>query len=50
MSDGKPVEHECYVLPPRALRLEREDDIEGAVRAIEAAKPLRLMARGVKRS
>ena len=31
LNDGKPVDHECHVLPPRALQLEREG----------AAKPLR---------
>jgi hypothetical protein len=48
MSDGKPVEHECFILPPKALRLERAGDYDGAINAIQAAKPLRHMARGVK--
>ena len=47
LSDGVPIAHECYVLPPVALRLERTDDFEGAANAIQAAKPLRIH-RGVK--
>ena len=23
LSDGKPLEHECYIIPPRLLKLER---------------------------
>lgn len=41
MRDGAPVGHECYVLPPVALRLEREGDIPGATRILEEAKPLK---------
>lgn len=40
-TDGAPVGHECYVLPAEALRLEIAGDFVGAIRAIEAAKPLR---------
>jgi hypothetical protein len=25
LKDGKPIEHECYVIPPRLLELERSD-------------------------
>lgn len=46
--DGKPVAHNCFILPPAALRLERDGDIPGAIAAIDAAKPLREMARGVR--
>jgi hypothetical protein len=49
LSDGKPVEHECSVLPPEALRLERTGDVSGAVAVIERAKPLRTV-RGVRRT
>jgi hypothetical protein len=31
MSDGKPIKHECRIIPPRALKLEREGDIRGAI-------------------
>jgi len=46
-SDGKPVGHECYVLPPRALELEMAGDYEGAQHEIQARKPL-AVHRGVK--
>jgi len=38
---GKPLDHECYVLPPAALQAEVHGDIEEAIRLLEAAKPLR---------
>lgn len=41
LSDGKPVGHECYVLPPKALAAERADNFELAARLIDAAKPLK---------
>lgn len=47
LSDGKPVDHECYVLPPKALEAEREGDYERAIELIQAAKSLRVH-RGVK--
>ncbi len=47
--DGKPVEHECYVLPPASLQAEREDRYADAIALTEAAKPLRYMRRGVRR-
>jgi hypothetical protein len=49
LSDGKPIAHECYILPPSALEAERAGDVEKAVELIQAAKPLRYMARGVRR-
>lgn len=48
LSDGKPVQHECYVLPPAALQAERDGNTDEVIRLIQAAKPLRRMARGVK--
>lgn len=48
VSDGKPVEHECAVLPPEAIAAERRGDTGEAIRLIEAARPLRVMRRGVK--
>jgi hypothetical protein len=50
MSDGKPVEHNCYILPPSALRLEYDGDYEAAIEVLQASKPMREMLRGVKRS
>jgi len=41
LDDGKPVAHECYVLPPLALALEREGKYEEAIEVLEANKPLR---------
>lgn len=37
---GKPIGHECYVLPVEAIRLERAGDYDGAIAVIAAAKPL----------
>lgn len=48
MADGKPIAHECYVLPPKALEAERAGDTVTAVSLIAAAKPLRLMRKGVR--
>lgn len=48
VEDGKPVRHECHVLPPAAIRLEMDGDVAGAVEAIQRAKPLRTMARGAR--
>lgn len=31
MATGKPVEHECCILPPRALRAERAGDVQAAI-------------------
>jgi hypothetical protein len=31
MADGKPIKHECRVIPPRALKAERDGDIAGAI-------------------
>jgi hypothetical protein len=39
---GKPLGHECYVLPPHALRAERAGDIEEALRLMSASRPLRV--------
>lgn len=47
LSDGKPVDHECHVLPPKALQAEREGDYERAAELIRAARPLPVH-RGVK--
>ena len=47
LSDGKPVDHECVVLPPEALQAEREDDFEMATDILAKAKPLK-PHRGIK--
>lgn len=46
--DGKPVEHECSILPPKAIRAERDGFYEDAIDIITKAKPLRTMRRGVR--
>lgn len=46
LADGKPIEHECHVLPPEVLHLEREGKIEEALAVLQQAKPLRV-SRGV---
>jgi hypothetical protein len=45
---GKPINHECYVLPPLAIALEMKDRIPEAIDVIQRAKPLRVH-RGIKR-
>lgn len=47
LSDGKPVDHECHVLPPKALQAERDGDYEQAINLIQEAKPLKAH-RGVR--
>jgi hypothetical protein len=41
LSDGKPIDHNCYVLPPAALQLERDGKFAEAIEVLERAKPLR---------
>jgi hypothetical protein len=45
--DGKPVDHECVIIPPKALQAEREGDFEMATVIIVEASPLK-SHRGVK--
>ncbi len=40
LSDGKPIDHECFIIPPKALEAERSDDFETAIAIIEA-KPMK---------
>ena len=47
MRDGKPIEHECRIIPPAALWAERELDFDRASE-IMRSKPVRMMLRGVK--
>ena len=40
LHDGKPLDHECEIIPPRALAAEMAGDYERAIDIIEAAKAL----------
>jgi hypothetical protein len=48
MSDGKPVDHECYILPVAALKAERDGRHEEALELLRADIPTRRVHRGVK--
>lgn len=41
LSDGKPVEHECYVIPPEALEAEREGQFHKAIELMDSKKMAR---------
>ena len=41
MKDGKPMAHECYVLPPEALAAERRGETDIAIGLLQAAHPMR---------
>ena len=48
---GKPIEHECIIIPPKALAAEMAGDYEAAIDILEntrKAGKLRTMRRGVK--
>jgi len=47
ISDGKPVDHECYVLPTEALVAEMRGDIDKAIAILSGWKKRRTH-RGVK--
>lgn len=47
LATGKPIGHECHILPPAALQAEREGRASESIAAIERAKPLRTH-RGLK--
>jgi hypothetical protein len=49
MGDGKPVDHECYVLNPAALEAEREGDYAKAQELLWGKKGRRLVHPGLKR-
>lgn len=38
MTTGKPVDHECRIIPGKALRYERDGDVRGAVDALQKAR------------
>lgn len=46
MRDGKPINHECRVIPLKVLRLETEDKISEAIEVMKRS-PMR-MCMGVK--
>ncbi len=48
MSDGKPIAHECRIIPPKALAAERQGDYEAAIEIMRAT-PVRTMRRGVRK-
>jgi hypothetical protein len=41
LSTGRPIGHECYVLPPKALVAERAGNVELSIELIHQAKPLK---------
>ncbi len=47
LADGKPIRHECRIIPPKALELERAGDTAGAIAVLQSAAP-RMMRRGTK--
>ena len=48
LSDGKPVQHECYILNPKALQLEREGRFEEIGPLKTPVHFDRVMRRGVR--
>jgi len=41
MTTGRPVNHECIIIPPAALAAEREGDISTAIDIIASRSPRR---------
>lgn len=39
---GKPIGHECYILPPQAIELEMAGKYAEAIEVLNAARPLRV--------
>lgn len=37
LDTGRPIDHECIVIPPEALALERDGDVEGAIQILAHA-------------
>ncbi len=44
---GKPIEHECRIIPPMALRAEMDGSFDLAMLIMER-EPVKIMRRGVK--
>lgn len=40
LKDGKPIEHECHILPVDALKAEMADDVDEAMNIIDNNRPL----------
>jgi hypothetical protein len=38
LQTGRPINHECIVLPPKALQAERDGDFNKAIEIIEAQR------------
>lgn len=47
VKDGKPIAHECRIIPPKALQAEMAGDIDTAIEILQAS-PTRMMRRGVR--
>jgi hypothetical protein len=45
IKNGRPVDHQCYILPPEAIAAERNDDFEKAVQILRAHAPLEVAGR-----
>ncbi len=50
LSDGKPIAHECYVIPPRLLKAEREESPDALKLWQQWSSSHRVSHRGVKRT
>ncbi len=48
VADGKPIEHECFIIAPKALAEEMAGVYDGPEWAKWAKGPRRMMARGVR--
>lgn len=42
---GRPVSHECRIIPPHALALEMEGDYKGAIEILQAIRPIHVHGR-----
>ena len=47
LSDGWPVGHGCYVIPPKALELERAGDTDGALAVLTEEWLVRVQVKGM---
>jgi hypothetical protein len=45
---GKPIGHECYIIPPRLLRLERDQEDMGINEWVKWSSGSRTIHRGIK--
>lgn len=46
-SDGKPIKHECRIIPPRAIAADMAGNAKAASQIMSEA-PIRMMQRGVR--